>query len=234
MEREALEKWIEDGLSLDEIGRRTERHPSTVSYWLKKYGLQAAHHARHSSRGAVSRETLESLVARHLTVREIAEEVERSTATVRHWMRRYDLHTTREARLRTKRATPVGGRFTALWVHHGIGEFVVRRDNTSQCLRCRSDSVSARRRRVKAQLVAEAGGACVLCGYSRSLEALHFHHVDPNEKRLAIGGRGITLAIETLRAEAEKCVLLCATCHAEVEAGIANLTEVREHADRPA
>jgi hypothetical protein len=31
--------------------------------------------------------------------------------------------------------------------------------------------------------------------------------------------RGRTVGIDKLRAEARKCVLLCATCHAEVEAG---------------
>jgi ferredoxin len=31
--------------------------------------------------------------------------------------------------------------------------------------------------------------------------------------------RGITRAIDAVRAEVEKCVLLCSNCHAEVEAG---------------
>jgi hypothetical protein len=35
--------------------------------------------------------------------------------------------------------------------------------------------------------------------------------------------RGITRAIAKLREEAAKCVLLCATCHAEVEAGFVSL-----------
>jgi hypothetical protein len=35
--------------------------------------------------------------------------------------------------------------------------------------------------------------------------------------------RGVTRSLEKLREEARKCVLLCATCHAEVEAGYASI-----------
>jgi transposase len=226
MQREALQSWLEEGLSLEQIGRRVNRHPSTVAYWVQKHGLTAANKSRHAARGPLSRETLEALIARHLTVREIASEVQRSTATVRHWLRRYNLRTTREARLRAKRTTAVGGRFTAVCSRHGAQAFVVRRDNTSQCVRCRAEAVSARRRRVKAMLVEEAGGGCALCGYARCLSALQFHHLDPEEKRFGLAARGIALSLEKARAEARKCVLLCANCHAEVEAGIANLLNV--------
>ena len=72
-------------------------------------------------------------------------------------------------------------------------------------------------------MVAEAGGCCAVCGYERCLAALSFHHLDPSEKRLHVSADGRCLAIATLRAEASKCVLLCANCHAEVEVGFARL-----------
>ncbi len=218
-----LQAWLEEGLSLEAIGRRIGRHPSTVSYWIAKHGLEASHRERHAARGAIPRETLEALVSRHLTVREIADEVGRSTATVRHWLQRYGLRTTRTARLRAKRVTPAGGRFDSVCVRHGPAQFIVRRDGTSQCARCRAEAVSDRRRRLKEILVAEAGGCCAICGYDRCISALQFHHRDPSQKRFGLAGRGVTRALETVRAEAGKCVLLCANCHAEVEAGIATL-----------
>jgi hypothetical protein len=70
---------------------------------------------------------------------------------------------------------------------------------------------------MKATLVREAGGACCMCGYAATMRALHFHHLDPVEKRLEINARGAALSLDTLRAEAQKCVLLCSNCHAEVE-----------------
>jgi 5-methylcytosine-specific restriction endonuclease McrA len=73
---------------------------------------------------------------------------------------------------------------------------------------------------VKRILVAEAGGACQLCGYDRCIAALEFHHRDPREKSFALSQRGVARSLEKARAEAAKCVLLCANCHSEVEAGI--------------
>jgi hypothetical protein len=84
---------------------------------------------------------------------------------------------------------------------------------------------------VKAQLVAEAGGGCALCGYDRHLGALQFHHVDPSQKRFAIASVGTALSLERARAEVAKCILLCANCHAEVEGG---LIETASRADKVA
>jgi hypothetical protein len=71
--------------------------------------------------------------------------------------------------------------------------------------------------------VAEAGGKCCICGYQRHVAALHFHHLDPSLKRMPLSAGGIAYALETLRAEARNCVLLCSNCHAEVENGAASL-----------
>jgi hypothetical protein len=72
--------------------------------------------------------------------------------------------------------------------------------------------------------VREAGGRCSLCGYERYIGALGFHHLDPAEKRFSISYLGASRALGRARAEAQKCVLLCANCHAEVEAGVARLS----------
>ena len=86
----------------------------------------------------------------------------------------------------------------------------------------RSGAVDRRRKEIKRLLVADAGGACRICGYSRAMAGLHFHHVDPAGKAFALSAKGVTLSLEAARAEAEKCILLCSNCHAEVEAGLAS------------
>jgi hypothetical protein len=73
---------------------------------------------------------------------------------------------------------------------------------------------------MKSILVAEAGGRCCVCGYDRNMRALHFHHLDPALKRHPINAKGVAVALDKLRAEARKCVLLCSNCHAEVEDGL--------------
>ena len=85
------------------------------------------------------------------------------------------------------------------------------------------ERVAAWRRRTKLRLVTEAGGACAVCGYDRYAGALEFHHVDPSTKSFGLSTRGVTRSIETLRAELDKCVLLCSNCHAEVEGGVTQL-----------
>lgn len=74
--------------------------------------------------------------------------------------------------------------------------------------------VSENRRSNKRKLVEHFGGKCVWCGYSKSYSALQFHHTD-NNKEFGISADGMTRSLEKLIAEASKCVLICANCHAE-------------------
>lgn len=76
---------------------------------------------------------------------------------------------------------------------------------------------------MKAILVAEAGGACVLCGYDRCERALSFHHLDPATKEFGVAFRGHARSLDRARAEAAKCALVCANCHMEIEAGLASI-----------
>lgn len=68
-------------------------------------------------------------------------------------------------------------------------------------------------------LLDEAGGRCALCGYDRCIINLHFHHVDPAQKSFRLSSH-VGRSIAAFREEAKKCVLLCANCHGEVEAGL--------------
>ena len=211
-----------------EIGRRFGRHESTVAYWVRKHDLQAAYRDRHATRGTLTRAELEALVARAMSIAEIADAVDRSRATVRHWLCHYDLKTHAQAGRLSKDSTArarAEGRATVMRKcrRHGVTEFWLEGRGYYRCKRCRMDHVSRRRRKVKLILVAEAGGRCVLCGYDRCVAALHFHHVDPSSKRFHLSMQGVSRSLAAARAEMAKCVLLCANCHAEVEAGVSRL-----------
>lgn len=225
MEREALAQALAEGRSIEAIARDCGRAPSTVAYWVNKHGLTSSHAARHAPRGGIERERLAALVEEGLSIRQIASRLSVSYTTVRHWLGRFGLQTPRGRRLASTapaRAAAVAEAVVDCPIH-GPTRHVRRRDGGMRCLACRSDAVSRRRRTVKALLVAEAGGACVMCGYAASAAALHFHHLDPAQKTFALGPTGVTRSLEAARAEAAKCVLLCATCHAEVEAGAKRL-----------
>jgi len=221
VEKEFLEECLTEGMSLEAIGKQVGKHESTVSYWLKKHGLEAARAEKHSAKGAPSKEEMERLLTAGLSLREIAHRMDRSLATIRHWMRKYGLETERSSRLReSKNACRKGSKTAYLKCpKHGPSTFVARADGRFRCGQCRMEAVAKRRRSLKRILVDEAGGGCILCGYSRCDRALEFHHLDWKAKEFQITSH--TRSLTRLRAEASKCVLLCSNCHAEVEAGIA-------------
>jgi len=163
-----------------------------------------------------------------MTIAQIAGELGRSTGTVRHWMRRFGLQT-QNGRARRPRQIVQSAKgagllsITMTCRHHGETEFFLEGRGYYRCKRCRSEAVARRRRQVKAILVEEAGGRCRICGYDQCIAGLEFHHRDPLEKRIGLSARGIAHAVDKLREEAKKCILLCSNCHAEVENGVASL-----------
>lgn len=87
-------------------------------------------------------------------------------------------------------------------------------------------AVAKRRRKVKAMAIAYKGGNCQICGYSKFQGALDLHHLNPKDKNFGIADKGYTRSWESVKAELDKCILVCANCHREIEAGIAQLPEV--------
>jgi 5-methylcytosine-specific restriction endonuclease McrA len=225
MDRTSLEQLLGQGLSLAEIGRRFDLHESTVGYWVEKHGLRAVNCDKFAAKGTLMREDLEPLIAQGASIAQIAEAVERSKTTVRHWLREYGL-TTRRSEWRRK-SIAIGDMQPNVvqreCSQHGLTDFKRRSPSGYRCLKCRSDAVARRRRKVKQMLVAEAGGKCSVCGYSRCIAALEFHHLIPSEKSFSLSHRGVARSLEKARAEASKCALLCANCHAEVEAGLVTM-----------
>ena len=222
MDRASLEAQLAQGRSIESIARETGRAPSTVAYWVNKYGLASQHAARHAARGGIEREQLQELVEQGLSIRQIASRCGVSATTVRHWLQRYGMKTQPARYARRDGARPP--QLLRECSRHGWGPFVrVGAAGTYRCARCNTEAVSERRRRVKEILVAEAGGRCVMCGFDAYVGALQFHHRDPATKSFEVSRQGITRSLERLRSEARKCVLLCANCHAMVEAGLMNL-----------
>src|SRR5262245_2841564 len=169
MNKEELEGYLAEGLSLEQIGKRVGRNPSTVSYHLKKHGLNPVNKGKHANKGRISEEDLRILVARGATLREMVVAFDRSVATIRHWLKKYGL-TPEGSRRRSlaREARLTGERYATLdCEHHGLTRFVLEGRGYFRCMLCRQERVSEWRRRVKRRLVDEAGGACVICGYDR-------------------------------------------------------------------
>lgn len=80
------------------------------------------------------------------------------------------------------------------------------------------DSVKDSRHKKKVELVAYKGGKCEICGYSKCIQALEFHHLNPEEKDFNISSSSKSL--NELKKEIDKCILVCANCHREIHANI--------------
>jgi len=83
-----------------------------------------------------------------------------------------------------------------------------------KCIKCCTNDSLRYKRKLKQKCVDFKGGECEKCGYNKSLAALDFHHLDPNEKDFNFSKKAAKW--ETLEKELNKCILVCANCHREI------------------
>jgi len=84
-------------------------------------------------------------------------------------------------------------------------------------------AVTERRRKLKQMLIEYKGGVCAVCGYRKYAGAFDLHHLDHTKKEFGLSVRGLTRSWEKLKAEADKCVLVCANCHREIHSGTVDI-----------
>lgn len=84
------------------------------------------------------------------------------------------------------------------------------------CSKCRSKKI---RNEHKKQAVIYLGGKCGLCNYNKCISVLSFHHKDPTTKAFTLSWNW-SKPWEILKKELDKCQLVCANCHGEIEAGL--------------
>jgi hypothetical protein len=84
----------------------------------------------------------------------------------------------------------------------------------SCCKPCEGERIREYGQTLKRKAVEYLGGKCLICGYSKSMRALTFHHRNPKEKSFSLAKRKCLNWPDTQR-ELDKCDLLCANCHSE-------------------
>jgi len=84
-------------------------------------------------------------------------------------------------------------------------------------------AVDKRRKLIRKMSIDYMGGGCAVCGYKKCSNALEFHHKDSGAKDFGISAKGYTRSWEKVKAELDKCILLCANCHREIHEGITQL-----------
>ena len=74
----------------------------------------------------------------------------------------------------------------------------------------------------KLEVLDSLGGKCSVCGYSKNVAALTFHHV--KQKGFKLDMRSISnRTLKAIQTEAQRCTLLCQNCHAEIHNPSLNL-----------
>jgi hypothetical protein len=90
------------------------------------------------------------------------------------------------------------------------------------CKSCTNRQSIERQQALKKQAVEYKGRCCSSCGYDRYIGSLEFHHVDPEGKDFTLAHAKNT-NFEKIKAELDKCVVLCANCHREEHARLKGL-----------
>lgn len=155
---------------------------------------------------------------------QIAKETGKGQTAIRYWLKKYGLKTNHLCKkggtphsslTRTCKSCQQNFPNTEEFFYKNGGRLHV------YCKKCANQTVVERQRNIKKELIAHKGGKCHVCGYDKYFGALEFHHLDPNAKEFTLSNK--LAAVETMKKEADKCVLLCANCHREVHGGIITL-----------
>jgi hypothetical protein len=149
-------------------------------------------------------EVLVELLQEHFSTERIAEKLNCSPGNVLYWERKYGLRPA----------------FAAC----GDGRRVRTPEEMSAFM---ISDPTIRRRKLKAKAIAFKGGKCMMCGYSRCNAALEFHHVDRTTKGFGLSRKGIIRSRDSIEQEIRKCILICANCHREVEAGLRTIPPLK-------
>lgn len=103
-------------------------------------------------------------------------------------------------------------------------EFIANVHTRQYCYDCSpkglnsAEALRFKKRRLKHKLIEYKGGKCAKCGYNNCEGALQFHHLNPREKEFTISSINLNdsnFSFEKVLQEIDKCILLCANCHAE-------------------
>lgn len=102
-----------------------------------------------------------------------------------------------------------------------------QKEFTGTSSRCAVCNFNIRKEKVSLKVEDIMGGfLCWHCGYSKCRRNIHFHHVNPEDKKFGLSTREFMHSWKRVFAEMQKCVLLCSNCHGEVHDDLISEDEV--------
>ena len=167
----------------------------------------------------MERELLKNFVDLNLSTRQIAKENGVSQATIKHWLKKFDLKTNHlvggKKEYGEEKFCPKCEKQCSINDFYNKGK---KLNGYGWCKACLNTYTVEKQRKLKIMCIEYKGGKCFICGYNSFAGALDFHHLDPKTKDFNIS-RVKNKKFDSIKNELDKCVLLCSNCHREVEGG---------------
>jgi hypothetical protein len=152
------------------------------------------------------KEIIEDLIRENLSIQEIADRTGKTFSQIRYMLKKLNLKTTKTtfSERNISHLCSCGESNPAMFYGH----------RKTVCKKCHLKVTGQRQIDNKSFAVKYKGGKCEFCGYNKSQAALHFHHIDPINKDKDFE-RSMSWSRQRIIDELDKCLLLCANCHAE-------------------
>jgi predicted transcriptional regulator len=211
---------IDTGYTTKQIANEINISPSSVKLHLKKLNLRTVHWRPPLN---IDRAVVEDLIKQHCSTREIATKFNCSQCAIKCRLKEWKLKTNPKWTIARKniRIEIEDGYKTCSKCKQkkelNSSNFYMRKDGRFHywCKRCNNFISHNRQKKMKRDAVAYKGGKCYICGYSKYVGSMDFHHVDPTRKDFAISSlRSYTWSI--IQQELDKCILVCKNCHGEI------------------
>ncbi|MEK7578544.1 MAG: hypothetical protein AAB456_02400 [Patescibacteria group bacterium] len=209
--KEEIELMVRKGLSLRKIAQALQTDKSNIRYFCRQNNIDYSINLRFTEEYSklVTKQELSDLLTVGYGLQRIGKIIGLTIGGVCYWMKKYGLKCIRKYNTGSCNQNYMNCKICGTKT-----QFVY--NNLKICL-CAGCKTQTKRRALKRRLVLSKGGACEICGYNRSLNALDFHHLDSEEKDNSVSNY-IQVAGNFTKAvkEAEKCMLVCSNCHREI------------------
>lgn len=224
------EKIIElrkQGYTVKQIAKELNCVKGTVSYHINKYKLGGNINHLHLDVDKSIIDNIVTLKKNNISFDEICQSIPLSIEKIKIISRNLDMHNLynnqdlikeiNEYYNEVKSLKKCGEHFNLS--RHVVRKIVVVNQNPKKIIN-KTNYVISWRKRLKVKLVEYKGGKCEICGYNKSIRALQFHHILPNEKDFTISNKNYSF--DKMMKEIDKCILVCANCHQEIHEKIDN------------
>lgn len=159
---------------------------------------------------------LTNLIVDNKSTYEISNELQIPRTTINYWLKKYNLKTNKKQVI--TKTHKICAKCKQNKSHDLFyGRYDTKSHNlSSYCKKCSDINVLNRMKIFKKLCIEYKGGSCFICNYSKSQNALEFHHNIPSEKEFNISEYSTTVFSDKIKQELDKCILVCANCHREI------------------